>query len=247
MRFFAFLVASLIGLVPANAGHPVFSRQRVICDHSVAAVRVYEPVQIQPLVVYSPLVAPASYYSVGEEYRTKNIVAAVIQELQTGRTVLQPPQAVTTPPAWQTTPLPQKVVTEQPCEGHTCSHCGKSAPTPQTPPVQPETPPAADTELDKQVLAVFSNTSGGQKSCVSCHGGGASDKPAANFRLVYPAADGSLRLNKSLTKEQRAQVALYSDKGLMPPSVLADPSNPKNAHAVSNDGVRILTEWSLTK
>ncbi len=246
MRFLAFLSAVLLGLAPASADHPVLVRQRVLCNHHVAAVKVFEPVHVQPLVVYSPLIAPSSYYSVGEEYRTKNIVAAVIQELQTGRTELRAPQAVTTPPAWQSVPLPQKVVTEQVCDGHTCSHCGKTTPTPQPDPVPtPEPPAPGDSAIEQKVLEVFSNTAGGQKSCASCHGAG--EKAAANFRLVDVTADGSLRINKSLTREQRAQVALYADKGLMPPSVLADPSNPKNGHAVSNEGVKVLTEWSLTR
>jgi len=248
MRFLAFIAALMLIVAPTQAGNQI-ARSR-ICHNNchVAAVKVYQPVQ--ELVVYAPIIAPSSYYSVGEEYRLKNVVAAVIQELQTGHTVVQPPQAVTTPPAWNTTPLPQKVITPDCPTGHcdkstgcnSCQNCGcgKATPTPTAPVPNPPAPaPTGPSQLDKEVLRIFNDTANGRKSCASCHG---DSKAAGGLRLVVNGG-----INPALNKNIKATVALYTERGIMPPSVLEDPKNPKNEHLVSDADVKILTDWSLVK
>lgn len=247
MRFLSRVLLAFVVLAPASLYAGNFGRSRCYSNGCYYSDPCY-----QRDVVFAPIYAPEGYYRVGDEYKMKNLIAAVVQELQTPQVSYEAPQVKYSQPVQYRSTDPAPAPAAAPVQGG-YSNCNNGYCRPTALPAQPPAaqPPAnkpaptqggatAPPEVERDVLAVFTNTSAGQKSCVQCHG--ATDKLSGNLRLVWKQPDGSFKL-ANLDKPKRTLVHFKAEKGEMPPSVLEDPANTKDAHAVTNDGMKALEAW----
>ncbi len=168
-----------------------------------------------------PVFQPESYYRVAPDYRDRNVMEAIVQE------ILRKQQLQ----------APAKVEAGCDCKKTEAPACPPAPAAPKA----PEAPPApAPSQLDKEVLDIFMDASNGRQSCVSCHN---PDNKKGGLSLVEKTSDGLFTLS-DLTEAKKEKVYIKAERGLMPPSVLADPENPNMAHAVSNEGVEKLFQWA---
>lgn len=171
-----------------------------------------------------PVFQPESYYRVAPDYRDRNVMEAIVQEILRKQQLQAPAKVEAGCNCQKTEPAP----------------CPPTAPQPEAPKA-PEAPAAPEaSQLEKDVLAVFTDTSNGRQSCVSCHN---PDNKKGGLSLVNKTSDGLFTLS-DLTEAKKEKVYIKAERGLMPPSVLADPENPNMAHAVSNEGVEKLFQWA---
>lgn len=270
MRWFASLCFCAFLALPVQAGG--ICRQRVVSHAAVVepfvAVQKIVAVDAQAVTVpvssYAlPVYDPTSYYRVNADYRDRVVIAAIVQE------TLRQLQATPDLSAQQlraVEPQPTMPVTSgntgggcncgcncnkeiKPAEVD-CSKCKcvpADAPTSQpagggdTGATGDPSPVAPDANLDAAVLRIFMDTAGGKKSCVECHGGG--DNLHGGLKLVS-VQNGAFVL-ENLPADKRLKIHVYSDKGLMPPSVLKDPVNPNMEHAVTDADLQVLWNWYL--